>query len=85
VKVHACTLMWGTAWERYGHKFAETFHYWDESIDLTLVADRNVPFNRPRIAKLQEIPGYDKFVKDFELEPVRANVPEHLKVSLLIM
>ena len=77
MSVHACTLMWGTAWERYGHLFAQTFDHWDESIDLTLVTDNNIPFfARPKFVYLKNLPGYTHFKEQWEENPVKVFVPE---------
>lgn len=41
--------MWGTAWDRYGRTFADTFaRYWPASVDLVIVTDRPLPTERAR-------------------------------------
>lgn len=62
MKVRAFTLMWGTAWERYGEVFASTFaKYWPKEVELVVVADRQLPLRRGRIADLTAIPGVGEF------------------------
>lgn len=42
MKTRVVTLMWGTAWERYGERFYTTYdRYW--SSPLTIVTDRELP------------------------------------------
>lgn len=56
------TLMYGSAWERYGNIFATTFHrYWPAEADLVVVADRDLPLKRGRVTALNDIPGVVEF------------------------
>ena len=42
--IRVCTLMWGTAWERYGETFARSFaQFWPDSVELTVFTDRSLP------------------------------------------
>lgn len=75
--VRVATLMWGTAWERYGNKFAYTFtKQWDPSIELVNVVDRPLEFERSKELLLSEIPEYQEFKDWFKDNPVRASVPD---------
>lgn len=61
--IRVVTLMWGTAWERYGKVFVETFHkHWPKDVDLIVVADRTLPLPRGEIRYLRLIPGYEDFI-----------------------
>jgi hypothetical protein len=47
MKVVVCTLMWGSAFARYGKDFLETFaRYWPEETRLILVTDKPIPTTR---------------------------------------
>lgn len=62
MKIRVFSLMWGTAWERYGENFATTFHrFWPEKVELVVVADRQLPLPRGRVADLTAIPGVAEF------------------------
>ena len=40
MKQRVVSLMWGTAWDRYGKEFAKTFdRHWHKNIELQLVTD----------------------------------------------
>jgi hypothetical protein len=52
--------MWGSAWERYGQKFVESFdRYWPGDVELTIVTDRPLPTSRARQIPLDTVPGID--------------------------
>lgn len=60
--VTACSLVWGTAWERYGKTFVSSFaRYWPVSNELVVVSDRHLAINRGVSLPLQAIPGVDAF------------------------
>lgn len=60
--VRVCSLTWGTAWERYGQKFAESFaKYWPHSVDLTLVSDVERKLPRGEVKPLKDIVGVTSF------------------------
>ena len=62
-EVRVCTLMWGTAWERFGEDFAKSFQqYWDPSIEVNLVTDKLLPFDRARQIWLDQIDDYNEFM-----------------------
>lgn len=56
------TLMWGTAWERYGQRFAGSFAaHWSPTIELVVVTDRELPLPCGRQIMLDSIPGVVEF------------------------
>lgn len=56
------TLMWGNAWERYGERFAATFHaHWPKDIGLLVVSDRALPLPRGRVVPLSDVRGLAEF------------------------
>jgi len=59
--------MWGTAWERYGSIFAETYtKHWDKSIDLTVVTDKPLDFPRAKQISLKTLPDYEYFTNKWK-------------------
>ncbi|BCH33139.1 hypothetical protein MesoLjLc_50690 [Mesorhizobium sp. L-8-10] len=63
MKVRVCSLMWGTAWERYGRRFAGSFaDFWPAGVELVVVADRDLPLRRGRTIRLQWFQGYQEFL-----------------------
>lgn len=65
--VRTCTLMWGTAWERYGSIFAETYtKHFDPSIELSLVTDRKVDFDRAKQIDLHSLEDYKVFTEKWK-------------------
>ncbi len=75
MKERVVTLMWGTAWERYGRKFVETFQrHWPESVELLIVTDKALPIEDDRIRQtlLDDVPGYVEFMTKHRNDP-RAN------------
>lgn len=69
--IRVVTGMWGTAWERYGRKFAETFEmYWDKDVELLIFTDKELPVNRGFLVDISSVPGYDEFLRHWEaVEP----------------
>ena len=66
---HVITLMWGTAWERYGEKFVSTFdEYWPGETRLRICTDRDLP-TRHRQIPLESVPGYRSFLKRWDGNP----------------
>jgi len=62
VKTTIVSLMWGTAWERYGKRFAATLHaHWPRHIDLLVVSDRELPLPRGRVVPLSDVRGLAEF------------------------
>lgn len=62
MKIRVFSLMWGTAWERYGANFASSFaQYWPSEVELVVVADRQLPLSRGRVVDLTAIPGVAEF------------------------
>lgn len=44
MKTRVITLMWGTAWDRYGRKFYNTFrHHWPREMELVIFTDQRLP------------------------------------------
>ena len=73
--VRVCTLMWGTAWERYGQIFAETFtKYWDDDIEIVTVVDNNIDFPRSKQILLQELDAYKQFNELWEKHPFKKDL-----------
>lgn len=67
------TLMWGSAWERYGEKFVETFErHWPDEVELFIVTDRVLPTDRARQVQLNDVPGYIGFMDRYR-DNKRAN------------
>lgn len=80
MSVRVCTSIWGTAWRRYGKKFAESFtEHWDPSIELSVTVDKDLPFDRAHQVKLQEVDDYNTFVERWKAEPVEPPVPPNGK------
>jgi len=70
MSVRVCTSIWGTAWERYGKGFAESFtKYWDPSIELFVTVDKKVPFDRAQQKLLEHIPSYALFDNKWKGSP----------------
>jgi len=62
VRTVVVSLCWGTAWDRYGKNFVETFHrYWPANVHLMMVSDRAVPLPRGEIVDLFAIEGFYEF------------------------
>lgn len=56
------TLMWGTAWERYGRAFAASFaRHWPADVELVVVTDQLRPIPRGRQVMLNCIPSWNAF------------------------
>lgn len=71
MRVRVCSLCWGTAWERYGRGFVESFtRHWPADIELLLVTDDVVWLTRGRQVELQGIQGYREFVERWASVPV---------------
>ena len=71
MSVRVCTLMWGSAWERYGSIFAETYQkYWDPNIEVALVTDKSVNFNIAQQIDLHSCQDYQFFIEKWNKTPV---------------
>ena len=69
--VRVCTSIWGTAWERYGEKFAKSFtKHWDESIELCVTVDRTLEFDRAKQVHLVSTKEYNTFMDKWNTNPV---------------
>ena len=69
--VRVCTSIWGTAWERYGKKFSESFSkHWDESIEICITVDKTLEFDRAKQIHLDNTPDYNEFKRKWEANPV---------------
>ncbi len=63
MKERVFTLMWGSAWSRYGQKFAESFReYWPRKVELVIVTDRTLPIGWATQVRLTDVPGYVDFM-----------------------
>lgn len=61
--VRVVSLCWGTAWDRYGRKFSQSFaRYWPVEVELVLVTDKPINLPRGTSVSLQDIPGYQAFM-----------------------
>lgn len=61
--VRVVSLCWGTAWERYGRTFAQTFaDNWPADVELVIVTDRFIGLPRGKQAPLELISGYRAFL-----------------------
>lgn len=72
MSVKIVTGMWGTAWERYASKYAETFtKYVDEKIDCIVLTDKTLQekFPRAKILDLNKIEEYVQWKKEEKEEP----------------
>lgn len=66
MKERAHTLMWGTAWERYGEKFVGTFEkFWPSNVELWIFTDRILPADRAHQVMLDDIPSYRRFMAKY--------------------
>ncbi len=64
MRTRVVTLMWGTAWDRYGQKFLETFEqYWPSDVGLYIVTDRELPHSRATLINLNDSLQYHIFMK----------------------
>lgn len=64
------TLMWGKAWKKYGHLFADTFcRFWPDDVDLVIVTDKPVPVERGTQIMLCAVPGYVDFRERWKDDP----------------
>ena len=70
MSVRVTTSIWGTAWERYGEKFAKSFtKYWDPKIELSVTVDKKLPFARAQQINLHELDDYNTFHKKWKTDP----------------
>lgn len=70
MKQRVFTLMWGTAWKRYGRKFAESFRkHWPRDVELMIVTDRTLPVEWATQILLTDVPGYTRFMFDYRHDP----------------
>lgn len=84
MKTRVCTLMWGTAWERYGEVFVKTFDkFWPKDVELFIVTDRDLPVTRATQILLQGIDGYSQFMERWVNSPMAngREVPAGMKVD----
>lgn len=57
------TLCWGTAWDRYGKDFTDSFErHWPKDVELVIVTDQYRFLPRAREALLSNAPGYASFM-----------------------
>ena len=63
-RVH--TLMWGTAWDRYGKAFVKSFNrYWPSDVELYIITDKPLPTERAVQIPLETVPGYTGFISQY--------------------
>jgi hypothetical protein len=66
MKIIVCSAIWGSAWERYAHVFAETFvKYWNESIELIILSDKDLPLDRGKQIDLYSLEDYKLFTENY--------------------
>ena len=64
------TLMWGTAWARYGKGFYKSFKkHWPQDVELRIVTDFPLPLGMGYQIPLQNAPGYEEFMARWEDDP----------------
>ena len=64
MKQRVVTLMWGTAWDRYGRKFVETFErHWPDEVELFIITDKVLPTKRATQIMLADVHGYTNFME----------------------
>ena len=63
-RVH--TLMFGSAWERYGEKFVSTFSkFWPSKVELWIFTDKPLPTDRAHQVLLSSVSAYTKFMDKY--------------------
>lgn len=66
MKERVFTLMWGTAWERYGQEFIKTFRkHWPDGVELMVIADRSLPVDWIKQVRLGDVRGYQQFMSAY--------------------
>jgi hypothetical protein len=66
MKQRVVTLMWGTAWERYGKTFVASFDkYWPADVELHIITDKPLPTERAEQTRLDLVPGYNEFMAKY--------------------
>jgi hypothetical protein len=64
------SLAWGSAWERYAKRFADSFaEFWPDDVELVMVADRDYCHPRAEWKLLRDIQGYQKFLDRWGADP----------------
>ena len=64
MKERVVTLMWGTAWDRYGKKFVKSFErHWPANVELYIITDKPLPTDRAVQIPLDTVPGYRGFME----------------------
>jgi len=64
MKERVVTLMWGTAWNRYGKKFVKSFErHWPANVELYIITDKPLPTDRAVQIPLDTVPGYQRFME----------------------
>ncbi len=70
MKARVFTLCWGTAYDRYGQTFIETFDkFWPKNVDLMVVSDRDIPMPRGTVSPMAEVVGLVDFKKRWGKNP----------------
>lgn len=86
--VKVCTSIWGTAWERYGEKFAKSFkEFWEPSIELYVTTSERYKIDNAQQVLLEDIPDYQTFLEKWRSHPVipaqRVSAAEKFKYDAL--
>jgi hypothetical protein len=69
MKERVVTLMWGTAWDRYGKTFVSSFEkYWPDDVELYIVTDKPLPTDRAVQIPLDTVPGYSSFMEKYSAD-----------------
>lgn len=82
MKTVVCSLMWGTAWERYGKLFAETFDaFWPEHVELVVVSDKDLPLPRGKVFPMANLPAIGDFQTRYANDRPANGFVSHLGVK----
>lgn len=76
MKVRVVTLMWGTAWERYGKDFVRTLdQHWPRSVDRLVFVDHPIPYMRAdKQVLFEEMPEIAEFKTRYGQHPGAAGI-----------
>lgn len=71
MKQRVVSLCWGTAWERYGQTFVETFRkHWPDDVEFALVTDEIRDLPGVWEISLEHVDGYRRFMDRWADDPM---------------
>lgn len=70
MRARVVTLMYGSAYERYGKEFLRTFDEFWSGVELLVVADRDYGFGKHLYVPLKSVDGYSQFMDRWGADPV---------------